>query len=93
MTISELAEQLRQRQRDRAATEGGIFIESAKMLDTLPDGNVVDSYITCSSCGRKEVNPVRLALLIRRAVNVENFFDLLDAEQKHSHDIEHERLQ
>ena len=87
MQISDLANPLRERQGIKARTEGGRYIQSAAVVDNLPDRDIVDSYITCPDCGTKEVHPVRLAFLIGQATNADHFFDLLDAQaqQRHAH--------
>lgn len=85
MRIADLAEQLRERQRIKAQTEGGIYADTVTVMAALSDADIVDSYITCSNCGTKEVNPIRLGFLICRATDAEHFFDLLDAEPKQSH--------
>ena len=85
MQISDLANPLRERQRIKARTEGGMYIQPAVVVDNLPDADIVDSYITCPDCGTKEVNPLRLAFLVCQATNRDRFFDLLDAEPKPSH--------
>ena len=86
MQISELAEQLRERQRIKAQTEGGIYVIAANVAETLPDEAVVDSYITCAHCQTKEVSSARLNVLISQAHCTDSFFNLLDAEHKsHAH--------
>jgi hypothetical protein len=85
MQISDLANPLREHQRIKARTEGGMYIQSAAVVDNLTDADIVDSYITFPDCGTKEVNPLRLAFLICQATNSDHFVDLLDAEPKQRH--------
>jgi hypothetical protein len=85
MPISDLANPLRERQRIKARTEGGMYIQSAAVVDNWPEADIVDSYITCSDCGTKEVNPLRLAFLVCQATNRDHFFDWLEAEPKPRH--------
>ena len=85
MQISELANPLRERQRIKARTESGMYIQSAAVVDNLPDAEIVDSYLTCPDCGTKEVDPLRLAFLVCQATNRDHFVDLPDAEPKQRH--------
>ncbi len=72
MIKSELATQLRvrvgkwQTRRERLKTVN------------IPDDAVIDSYITCSCCGEKQVNEVQLIQSINEANSANHWFDVLD---------------
>jgi hypothetical protein len=71
MTISQLAQELRERQYQLGAIPGEI-------IDALSDIALIDSYITCSCCGKKQVNEIQLHIAIENAKDADHFFDLCD---------------
>jgi hypothetical protein len=71
MLKSELARQLRQRQYKLGRID-------RSLIDALRDDDIIDSYITCSCCGRKQVTPSDLQAAIERAVDAEHFFAICD---------------
>jgi len=72
MTIAELAKQLRR----RLVNKGLVSMETAGIV---PDFDVVDSYNTCSCCGRKFLPPDQFAALVREATGDASFLSLCDA--------------
>jgi len=69
MTKRQLAQALRQRQY-------ALGMVSREAIDSLSDDEIIDSYITCSRCGYKQVEGQELEAAIRRARNVEHFLDI-----------------
>jgi|RhiMetdeSRZDD1v2_1073273.scaffolds.fasta_scaffold719562_2 hypothetical protein len=49
-----------------------------EMIEALSDDAIIDSYITCSCCGRKQVTPQQLSLAIALATDTESFFTFCD---------------
>ncbi len=47
-----------------------------EVIRELPDEVIIDSYITCSCCGEKQVEGTDLDLLIASADDTEHFFKL-----------------
>lgn len=80
MTTSELAAQLRKRLIDKNLVD-------PSLLHSISDDEVIDSYITCSCCGEKQVNDcAELAWLIDRSNSAETFLELCNAAKaKHRH--------
>jgi len=81
MTTSELAAQLRKRLIDKKLVDPAL-------LHSISDDQVIDSYITCSCCGEKQVNDsAELACIIERSDSAEKFFELcaVNAKVKHRH--------
>jgi len=81
MTTSELAAQLRKRLIDKKLVD-------PSLLHSISDDEVIESYITCSCCGEKQVNDSAvLARIIERSDSAETFFELCagDAKAKHRH--------
>jgi hypothetical protein len=66
-----LARELRQRQYNLGKTD-------KCLIDLLSDDQIIDSYITCSCCGEKQVNVAQLPNIIKQARNVDEFFALCD---------------
>jgi hypothetical protein len=66
VTKHQLARRLRQRQHalDSAAPA---------LIDALSDDEIIDSYVTCSCCGERQVEGPRLALAIAQAADDEEF--------------------
>lgn len=69
MNTYTLAQELRQRQYD-------VGLVDSSIIDSLSDEDIIDSYITCSGCGAKQVNPQNLAKAIQLANNANQFLDL-----------------
>jgi hypothetical protein len=69
MNKRELARRLRQRQYDHGEV-------SRSLIDALSDDEIIDSYVTCSCCGEKQVEGPRLALAIAAAADDDDFFEL-----------------
>jgi len=66
---AELAQQLRQRQ---YAYE----MVTRDLIDAVTDDQIINSYITCSCCGTKEVDEKELVLAIAEATSAVDFFRL-----------------
>jgi hypothetical protein len=104
MNKHDLAEQLRARQRatqaenearmrrELGATEQDIIIFRKQLSDSTDD-DMIDSYITCSHCGKKHVNDEKtLMYIIEHSKDSDDFLDktqeyadkmeLLEGEQK-----------
>ncbi|MCI0484994.1 MAG: hypothetical protein L0229_00060 [Blastocatellia bacterium] len=71
MQKHELAEQLRERQRKAKHVP-------VHLIDLLSDDAIIDSYITCSCCGEKQVDEQQLELAINSAKDSETFFEICD---------------
>lgn len=71
MLKSDLAEELRERQRLSG------YISLVK-INSLSDDEIIDSYITCSCCGEKQVDGSGLQTAIFMAKNSESFFNICD---------------
>jgi 4-hydroxy-3-methylbut-2-en-1-yl diphosphate synthase IspG/GcpE len=79
MQLSELAEQLRRRLLDRG-------LAKASTLHRVSDRAIVPSYITCPSCGKRQVEDTKaLARIIALADSADTFFELCDAHSQHKH--------
>jgi hypothetical protein len=80
MTTSELAARLRKRLIDKKLVD-------PSLLRSISDDEVIDSYITCSCCGEKQVNDsAALARIIERSDSAETFLELCNAAKaKHRH--------
>jgi hypothetical protein len=72
MTKHELASELRQRQYALGRVE-------RRLIDALTDDEMIDTYITCSGCGEKQVEGLVLEQAIAAASDAEHFFALCDA--------------
>jgi hypothetical protein len=62
----ELAKQLRQRLYEDKST-----VKST--VDALSDDEVIDSYVTCSRCGKKEIGEEELRRAITHAGDIDQF--------------------
>lgn len=71
MDKHQLAQELRQRQYNLGIVERW-------MIDSLSDDDIIDSYITCSDCGRKQVTGQKLDTAIHSANDAYQFFQLCD---------------
>ena len=81
MKASELAQQLRELQ----YAKGMIPRE---FIDALPDDAIIDSYITCSGCGAKQVTEAQLPIAIKQAKDAEHFIEIVDRLSKqHKHEF------
>ena len=69
MQKHELANQLRQRQYAYGMVE-------RRIVDSLSDDDIIDSYVTCSCCGEKQVEGARLQSVIMAAKDSDSFLDL-----------------
>lgn len=67
MEKHQLAQELRQRQYNAGILEKHV-------IDAVPDDEIIDSYITCSDCGEKQVTPRELRVAIELAASAEQFF-------------------
>lgn len=67
MEKHQLAQELRQRQYSAGILE-------KQIIDAASDDEIIDSYITCSDCGEKQVTPRELRVAIALAANAEQFF-------------------
>ena len=68
----QLAQELRQRQYNLGTLE-------RRLIDEIPDDEIIDSYITCSCCGEKQVTPQALETAIGFAANVDQFADFCES--------------
>ncbi len=71
MEKHQLAQALRQRQYAKG-------LLPRRMIDAVSDDDIIDSYITCSCCGEKQVTPQELEEVIAQAVDGDHFFQLCD---------------
>lgn len=71
MLKSELAQQLRERQYQQK-------LVAQAQIDALTDDQMIDAYITCSHCGKKQVSDQQLPMLIARAQDANHFLQLCD---------------
>jgi hypothetical protein len=71
MLKHELAQELRERQYKKK-------LVAKALVDALTDEEMIDSYITCSGCGAKQVTEQQLPNLIARAKDANEFFQLCD---------------
>lgn len=69
MTEHELARQLRRRQYNL----GGVDRE---LIDALSDDAIIDCYITCNHCSKKQVEGRRLKATVARATSADHFLRL-----------------
>ncbi len=73
-----LAQQLRQRQYEQN-------LVPRSMVDALSDDEIIDTYITCSGCGEKQVTPEELVNAIAMADDAGMFFSICDDFNNHRH--------
>lgn len=78
MTTNMLAEQLRDRLREKKRV-------SDVKISAASDEQIIESYITCSGCGEREVDDEQLPRLIEQANNADEFFNLLDQRHRLRH--------
>ena len=71
MEKNQLAQELRQRQY-------GAGLVERRLIDELSDDDIIDSYITCSQCGAKQVTERNLEIAIARAKSASHFLELCD---------------
>lgn len=69
MQKHDLADKLRQRQYEYGHVERAV-------VAALSDDEIIDSYITCSCCGEREVESAQLPSVIAAAHDVDCFFEL-----------------
>ena len=50
----------------------------ARIIKALSDDEIIDSYITCSCCGDKQLEGAELEYAISSASDTEHFFKLAD---------------
>jgi hypothetical protein len=72
MLKANLANELRQRQYKLGKV-------SRELVDFLTDDQIIDSYITCSCCGEKQVDTNQLPRIIEDAEDIDQFFAACDA--------------
>jgi hypothetical protein len=72
MQKHELATQLRHRQYNYGQVD-------RSTIDALSDDDIIDSYITCSCCGKIQVNEQQLQSAIEIATDADSFFQICDA--------------
>ena len=72
MSPATLATELRQRQYALGEVPRAL-------IDALSDHAIIDTYITCSCCGEKQVTPWQLRKAIFLARDADSFFDAVDA--------------
>jgi len=76
MRISGLATQSRKRLADKRLVDTSI-------LQRMPDEAIIDAYIACAHCGKRQVDDAAvLARIVEEADSAETFLDLVKA---HSH--------
>jgi hypothetical protein len=81
MKASKLAQELRERQYAQG-------IVPRELIDMLPDDAIIDSYITCSGCGQKQVNEAQLPIAIKKARNADHFIQIINRlSQNHTHNF------
>ena len=71
MQQADLAHALRQRQY-------AYGLVPPALIETIADEAIIESYITCSSCGEKQVTPQQLQVAIGLATDAESFFTICD---------------
>ncbi len=71
MDKHQLAQELRQRQYDKG-------LVPRRLIDSLSDDDIIDSYITCSGCQEKQVDSQKLETAIDLAQNANQFLHLYD---------------
>jgi hypothetical protein len=76
MKKADLANDLRSRQ----LANGYV---SAKLLANITDDQLIDSYITCSGCGKRAISPSDLPSTITAATSTDDFLDAVAARHKH----------
>ncbi len=52
---------------------------SRELVDSLTDDQIIDSYITCSCCGEKQVDTVQLPQIIVSVNNAMQFIELCNS--------------
>lgn len=77
MRVSVLAEALRNRQRAKAKTDGGVFAEAVAVMDRISDMAIVECYTTCHCCGDQYPSSI-LKQLVELADCAEEFFEIAD---------------
>lgn len=77
MKTAELAMALRERLGNR-------FPEMREIARDLSDEQVIDSYITCPSCGHKELSGTALYATIANAKSAEHFFKQIPPTCQHN---------
>ena len=71
MNKHQLAQELRQRQYNTG-------LIPRRIIDELPDDEIIDCYNTCSHCGKKQVTDQNLEIAIAQAQNAYHFLELCD---------------
>ncbi len=67
----QLAQGLRQRQYERG-------LISPQIINIISDDDIINSYITCSCCGEKQVTSIELEAAIRQAFDTYHFLVICD---------------
>lgn len=75
MTKAELAEQLRQRQREKNILSPA----DLAVMERLDDDAIIDCYVTCAKCGVKQAEGEELERIIAESHCAVDFFDRCNA--------------
>lgn len=79
MEKAHLARELRERQ---------YFLGKAdrRLIDMLSDDQIINSYLTCSSCGKKQVTEQEQETALQLSTCTQEFFEMCDAfASEHQH--------
>lgn len=71
MEKRQLAQALRQRQYKTGMVE-------RRLIDSLSDDDIIESYVTCSHCGQKQITDGEQAMALRLAKNSQEFLAMCD---------------
>ena len=85
MTKTELAEQLRQRQREKKLLSPSVLAA----MERLDDDTIIDRYVTCTECGAKQAEGDGLERIIADSHCALDFFDRCNAASNPSHQYIH----
>jgi len=69
----QLAKELRERQYN-------LGIVDRRAIDALSDDQIINSYIECSCCGKRQVDSVMLVSVIYAADSTDHFFMLCNSQ-------------
>ncbi len=72
MEKQQLAQDLRQRQYAAGMVD-------RRLIDLISDDQMIDSYLICSCCGKKQVTDQEKEEALLLATNSQQFFDFCDA--------------
>ena len=71
MEKQQLAKELRKRLAKKGLVE-------RPLLDSITDEQIIESYLTCSCCGKKQVTDQEVATALQFAANADQFFAICD---------------